>query len=148
MDHHYMRQALDLARDAADAGEIPVGAIVVYKNKIIGRGYNKPIQACDPSQHAEIVAIREAAQTLNNYRLPGAILYSTLEPCLMCAGAIAHARLARCVFGAHDLRAGAIETKLQVFGEGFLNHIPEITSGVLAKEARALLQEFFRLRRA
>ena len=143
-----MEQALAEARLALAAGEIPVGAIVVTKDgKIAGRGYNRPITAHDPTSHAEIVALREAARQLGNYRLTGMTLYCTLEPCVMCAGAMVHARIARLVFGAHDPKAGAAGSIYNVVSDPRLNHHPEIVPGVRESECRKLLQEFFEWKR-
>ena len=142
-----MQQALELARAAEAAGEVPVGALVVRDGMVIGRGHNQPIGERDPSAHAEIVALRDAARTIDNYRLTGSTLYATLEPCAMCAGAIVHARVARVVFGAHDPRAGAAGSVMDVLGHPDLNHRPEVVAGVEGGTAAALLQGFFRARR-
>jgi tRNA(adenine34) deaminase len=146
-DEFFMQFALSEAVAAGNAGEVPIGAIVVKDGQIIGRGHNRPIGLCDPTAHAEIVAIREAAKTVGNYRLTGATLYVTIEPCAMCAGALVNARFGRVVFGAHDTRAGAIESVFAVCSSGSLNHKVEATSGVCAEEARALMKGFFRARR-
>ena len=142
-----MRKALELAREAASAGEVPVGAVVVKEGEIIGRGYNRPISARDPTAHAEVIALRDAAQRLGNYRLSGCDLYVTLEPCAMCAGAIMHARIARLVYGAPDPKTGACGSVANLFGNPLLNHHATVQSGVLGDEAGALLQEFFAARR-
>lgn len=143
-----MEQALAEARKAFAAGEVPVGALVVTKDgEIIGRGSNRPISAHDPTGHAEIVAMREAAQYLANYRLTGMTLYCTLEPCVMCAGAIVHARIARVVFGASDPKAGAAGSLYNVLNDSRLNHQPEVVAGVREPECRQLLQEFFEWKR-
>ena len=143
-----MAQALAEARNALDAGEVPVGALVVSKDgEIVGRGYNRPISSHDPTSHAEILAMREAAQRLENYRLTGATLYCTLEPCVMCAGAMVHARISRLVFGARDPRAGAAGSIYNVVNDSRLNHQPEIVEGVRESECRQLLQEFFEWKR-
>ena len=143
-----MEQALAEARNALAAGEVPVGALVVSKDgEIIGRGYNRPISAHDPTSHAEIIAMREAAHHLTNYRLTGTTLYCTLEPCVMCAGAIVHARIARLVFGARDPKAGAAGSIYNVVSDSRLNHQPEVVSGVREAECRQLLQEFFEWKR-
>jgi tRNA(adenine34) deaminase len=148
VDEHFMEQTLAEARKAREAGEVPVGALVVSKDgKIIGRGYNRPISAHDPTSHAEIIAMREAAHHLTNYRLTGTTLYCTLEPCVMCAGAIVHARIARLVFGAHDPKAGAAGSIYNVVSDSRLNHQPEVVSGVREAECRQLLQEFFEWKR-
>lgn len=137
-----------LALQAQEAGEVPVGALVVKDGEIIGRGYNAPISGHDPSAHAEMQALRQAAQSLGNYRLVGCDLYVTLEPCLMCAGAIMHARLARLVYGAQDYKTGVCGSLLDVFAETRLNHHTKVTGGVLADECGAMLSAFFAMRRA
>ena len=147
-DEFFMREALALAQQAWDMGEVPVGAVVVHEGKIIGRGANAPISRHDPSAHAEMLALRDAAQYLSNYRLPQVSLYVTLEPCTMCAGVIMHARVSRLVFGATDLKTGAVGSVLNLFDEPRLNHHTEITSGVLAAECGAMLSAFFAERRA
>jgi len=144
----FMREALAEARAAADAGEVPIGAVAVYQDKIIGRGQNRVLRDVDPTAHAEIVAMRAAAKVLNNYRLTGCELYVTLEPCAMCAGAIVHARLERLVYAASDPKAGAAGTVLEVLNHPRLNHQMAVTPGILAEESAALLREFFRQRRA
>lgn len=146
-DEFFMREALQLAGKARDAGEVPVGAIVVLDGAIVGRGFNAPISRHDPSAHAEMMALRDAAQRLGNYRLPGVSLYVTLEPCAMCAGAIMHARVARVVFGAADLKTGAAGGVLDLFAETRLNHHTEVTGGVLAAECGIILSNFFAERR-
>ena len=146
-DLHFMAQALDLARAAASAGEVPVGALVVIDGEIVGRGANQPIGRRDPTAHAEIMALRDAARTLGNYRLPGATLYVTLEPCVMCSGAIMHARIARVVFGAADPKTGAVGSVVNLFQESRLNHHAEVEGGVLAEECGRLLSSFFAARR-
>lgn len=146
-DERWMRLALRLARRAGRHGEVPVGAVLVRGGAVLGRGWNRPIAACDPTAHAEIAALRRAAARSGNYRLPGATLYVTLEPCVMCAGALVHARLARLVFGARDLRFGGVRSKFRLADSDLLNHRLEITEGVLAADCAALLQEFFRLKR-
>lgn len=142
-----MREAMALARQAWDAGEVPVGAVVVQDGAIVGRGYNAPISGHDPSAHAEIVALRDAAQRLGNYRLVGCTLYVTIEPCVMCAGAIMHARIARLVYGAADAKTGACGSVVDLFAEQRLNHHCAVEGGVLAAECGALLSEFFAERR-
>jgi tRNA(adenine34) deaminase len=144
---HWMRRALSLAETAAAAGEVPVGAVLVRDGEVIGEGNNRPIAAGDPTAHAEIVALRAAAVGAGNYRLPGSILYVTLEPCVMCAGAILQARIERVVFGAADPRAGAAGSVFDVLGTTKLNHRVEVAGGVLAQECGGILQEFFRERR-
>jgi len=146
-DEFYMREAMQLARKAWDAGEVPVGAVVVLDGVIVGRGFNAPISRHDPSAHAEMMALRDAAQHLGNYRLPGVTLYVTLEPCAMCAGAIMHARVARVVFGAADLKTGAAGSVLNLFAETRLNHHAEVIGGVLAEECGIMLSNFFTERR-
>lgn len=147
-DRFYMQEALALAREAAACEEIPVGAIVVDPDgAIIGRGFNQPIIRRDPTAHAEVVALRDAALRMDNYRLPGCTLYVTLEPCVMCAGAMLHARIARVVFGAADPKTGAGGSVINVFSEERLNHHAEILGGVLAAECGALLSGFFASRR-
>ena len=139
-----MGQALEQARTALGAGEVPVGAVVVAADgAIVGRGYNHPISSHDPTGHAEIMALREAARSIGNYRLTGMTLVCTLEPCVMCAGAIVHARIARLVFGAYDPKAGAAGSIYNVVSDPRLNHQPEVVSGVREAECRQLLQEFF-----
>jgi tRNA(adenine34) deaminase len=142
-----MRRALELAREAEKAGEVPVGALIVADEKILAEGWNQPISSSDPTAHAEIVALRAAAEAAKNYRLTGATLYVTLEPCPMCAGAMVHARIARVVFGATDPLAGSLGSVTNVFAIPSLNHHPEAVGGVLAKECSAMLKEFFRARR-
>ena len=147
-DVDYMRRALELASQAQDAGEVPVGAVVVKDGEIIGHGFNAPISRHDPSAHAEMMALRDAAQNIGNYRLVGCELFVTLEPCLMCAGAIMHARIARAVYGASDPKTGACGSVLNVFAEQRLNHHTEVVVGVLAEECGLMLSNFFALRRA
>jgi tRNA(adenine34) deaminase len=146
-DEEFMRAALGLAREAERAGEVPVGAVVVLDGKIIGRGRNCPIAAHDPSAHAEMIALREAGLALGNYRLEGSTLYSTLEPCVMCAGALVAARVTRLVFGARDLRFGGVRSKFQVADSELLNHRVEVVEGVLGAECAELLLRFFNARR-
>ncbi|WP_122582063.1 tRNA adenosine(34) deaminase TadA [Pseudomonas viridiflava] len=147
-DQYFMREALALAAQGALLGEVPVGAVVVQNGEIIGRGYNCPISGSDPSAHAEMVAIREAAKAVDNYRLPGSTLYVTLEPCSMCAGLIVHSRVARVVYGALEPKAGIVQSQGQFFTQGFLNHRVLFEGGVLGEECSVMLSEFFRLRRA
>lgn len=147
-DEVFMREALALAREASRRGEVPVGAVLVQGGIIVGRGFNAPISANDPSAHAEISALRDAAARLANYRLPGCALYVTLEPCAMCAGAIQHARIARLVYGAVDPKTGACGSVLDLFAEGRLNHHTAVEGGVLATECAELLKNFFAARRA
>jgi tRNA(adenine34) deaminase len=147
VDADYMQEALLEAEKARDFGEVPVGAVVVLDQKVIGRGCNRPITDKDPSGHAEINALRDAASNLGNYRLTGADLYVTLEPCIMCAGAILHARISRVIFGAWDEKTGAAGSRLNLLESSFLNHQTSVVSGVLEQEAGKLLQDFFRSRR-
>ena len=142
-----MREALRLAGEGARGEETPVGAVVVVEGEIVGRGWNSPVARNDPTAHAEILALREASASIGNYRLPGATLYSTLEPCVMCAGALVAARVARLVFGARDLRFGGVRSKFRLADSDLLNHSVEVTEGVLAVECVELLQAFFRTRR-
>jgi len=146
-DEVFMRRALELARRAQEEGEVPVGAVLVVHEKIFGQGWNRPIAAADPTAHAEIQAMRAAATALGNYRLTGATLYVTLEPCVMCAGAMFHARIARVVFGASDPKTGAAGSIVDLFRNEKLNHHAQIQGGVLASECGALLNGFFASRR-
>jgi tRNA(adenine34) deaminase len=142
-DDNYMLQALALARHAAENGEVPVGAVLVIDGAIRGQGYNSPISASDPTAHAEILALREAARHAANYRLEGATMYVTLEPCVMCAGALVNARVRRLVFGARDLRFGGVRSKFRLADSDLLNHRLEIVEGVLAGECLELIKNFF-----
>lgn len=142
-----MREALDLAREAGKEGEVPVGAVLVSGGRIVGRGCNSPLSRTDPTAHAEILALREAAGALGNYRLEGATLFVTLEPCAMCAGALVNARIHRLVFGARDLRFGGVRSKFRIADSELLNHRVEVAEGVLAVECLELLQQFFEERR-
>ena len=144
----YMRQALEQAQHAWDLGEVPVGAVVVKDGVVIARGYNQPIGKHDPTAHAEIVALRAAAEALGNYRLPGCELYVTLEPCVMCSGAMMHARLAKVVYGATDPKTGACGSVVNLFEQEQLNHHTEVAGGVLADDCGAMLKSFFAARRA
>lgn len=144
----FMREALREADRAKAAGEVPVGAVVVMHDAVIGRGHNQPIGRHDPTAHAEIVALRDAAALIHNYRLTGATLYVTVEPCLMCIGAAVHARVARIVYGATEPRAGAIESRQRVYEHPSLNHKVTMVSGVLAGECRDRMQAFFEAKRA
>jgi tRNA(adenine34) deaminase len=146
-DEFFMREALYQAEAARCLGEIPVGAVVVRDRVVVGRGFNAPIGDSDPTAHAEIVALRDAARRLENYRLPGCELFVTLEPCAMCAGAILNARIARVVYGARDSKTGAHGSILDLFAEARLNHHTEIVGGVLAERCGALLSDFFAERR-
>jgi tRNA(adenine34) deaminase len=143
----FMQEAMELARQAAAAGEVPVGAILVMEGRVAGRGANSPIAKNDPTAHAEMLALREAAQALGNYRLEEATLYVTLEPCVMCAGALVAARVKRLVFGTRDLRFGGVRSKFRIADSELLNHRVEIVEGVLAAECMELLQNFFAARR-
>ena len=146
-DEQRMREALRLAAEAEKAGEVPVGAVLILENEIVGTGRNSPVHSNDPTAHAEILALREAAAKVGNYRLGGAALYVTLEPCAMCAGALVHARISRLVFGARDLRFGGVRSKFQIADSELLNHRVEIVEGVLAAECTELMQRFFSTRR-
>ncbi len=146
-DVDYMNHALELACMARDAGEVPVGAVVVRDGQIIGRGFNAPISRHDPSAHAEMMALRDAAQRTGNYRLVDCELFVTLEPCLMCAGAVMHARIARIVYGATDAKTGVCGSVLDAFGEPRLNHHTTVVSGVLAEQCGKMLSDFFASRR-
>lgn len=143
----FMNEALALAREAGALGEVPVGAVVVCDGEIVGRGYNRPIMANDPTAHAEVMALRAAGQVLGNYRMPGCTLYVTLEPCAMCSGAIQHARIARVVFGARDPKTGACGSVTDLFAEARLNHHATVESGLLEAECGRLLSDFFAARR-
>jgi len=147
LDESYMALALGEAKKAEAAGEVPVGAVIVADGSVIGRGYNQPISASDPTAHAEIIALRAAASAIGNYRLTGAALYVTIEPCAMCAGALVQARIARLIYGADDAKGAAVRTCMQVLDAGALNHRVAVTSGILADESVALLQSFFAARR-
>jgi len=147
-DQFWMNHALKLAREGAALGEVPVGAVVVdAEGRLLGEGFNQPIGAHDPTAHAEIVALRQAAQRAGNYRLPGASLYVTLEPCLMCCGALVHARIQRLVYAAKEPKAGAVESAFGVLGNSRLNHRVEVMGGVLAEASSELLRNFFAARR-
>ena len=147
LDHQFMQQALDQAKLAAMAGEVPVGAVLVRDGKIISRGFNQPIGNSDPSAHAEMIALRSAAQLESNYRLPGTTLYVTLEPCIMCAGAMLHARVERLVFGATDPKTGAAGSVLNVFSEKQINHQTLVEGGIMGDECGQILRDFFKGRR-
>ena len=142
-----MRLAIKLAKRAEDEGEVPVGAIIVRDDKLVSEGWNQPIENHDPTAHAEIMALRAAGKTESNYRLPGATLYVTLEPCVMCVGAITHARINRVVYGADDPRAGAAGSAFSLLGSDLFNHSLEIQGGVLADECSEILKDFFKARR-
>lgn len=138
-----MRLALELAREASEAGEVPIGAVIVRGGEIVGRGRNSPVATNDPTAHAEILALREAGRTIANYRIEAATIYTTIEPCVMCAGALVNARVSRLVFGARDLRFGGVRSKFQLSDSDILNHRIEIVEGVLGAECAELLQRFF-----
>jgi len=142
-DEDFMREALRLARLGGDTGEVPVGAVAVHGGEIVAAAYNAPISRNDPTAHAEILALRQAAEKIGNYRIEGVTLYCTLEPCAMCAGAIVTARIERLVFGARDLRFGAVRSKFQLADSELLNHRAEVIEGVLAPDCVELLREFF-----
>jgi len=146
-DEYWMQQALLLAERAEKLNEVPVGALVVRDGVVLGEGYNSPISGHDPCAHAEIIALRQAAANVENYRLPGATLYVTIEPCAMCAGAIIHSRVARLVFGASEPKAGAVSSHLQLFDQAQMNHRVQWQGGVLAEQASAQVQAFFARRR-
>ena len=146
-DEYWMRHALSLARRAWEQGEVPVGAVLVHNDRLIGEGWNRPIGQHDPTAHAEIMALRQGGKVLENYRLLETTLYVTLEPCVMCAGAMVHSRITRLVYGAHDLKSGAAGSLLDVLGHPGMNHQVELASGVLAEECAAMLSDFFRMRR-
>ena len=147
MHEDFMAAALEQAREARRRNEVPIGAVVVLDGRIVGAGFNQPIASADPTAHAEIVAMREAARVLGNYRLTGATLYVTVEPCLMCVGAMVHARVATLVFGAREPKAGAVESTQRAHEHAALNHRVAVVGGVLEDECRQVLQEFFRERR-
>jgi tRNA(adenine34) deaminase len=146
-DLAFMEQALSEARASATAGEVPIGAILVHDGNILARSGNRTIRDCDPTAHAEMVILREAARTLANYRLPGTTLYVTVEPCSMCAGAMIQARIPRLVYGCDDPKGGAVRSCFEILAHPGLNHRVEVTSGLLAKECAAILQSFFAARR-
>jgi tRNA(Arg) A34 adenosine deaminase TadA len=148
VDVAFMREALAQAALAAAAGEVPVGAVVVADGVVVGRGFNRPIGSKDPTAHAEILALREAAQALSNYRLTGVRLYVTVEPCLMCVGAIVHARVGTLIYGVPEPKAGAVSSAIPALNHPALNHRVEVITGVLADECREVLQRFFQARRA
>ncbi|WWH78395.1 tRNA adenosine(34) deaminase TadA [Erwinia aphidicola] len=147
-DEFWMRHALTLAQRAWDEGEVPVGAVLVHHGQVIGEGWNRPIGHHDPTAHAEIMAIRQGGKVIENYRLIDTTLYVTLEPCVMCAGAMVHGRVGRLVFGARDAKTGAAGSLMDVLGHPGMNHQVKIDQGILAEECAALLSNFFRQRRA
>ena len=146
-DQRWMRQALRLAKYAEEEGEVPVGAVIVRDNRLVSEGWNQPIKGHDPTAHAEIMALREAGKAESNYRLPGATLYVTLEPCVMCVGAITHARINRVVYGADDPRAGAAGSAFSLLGSDLFNHSLEVCNGILETECGEILKKFFKARR-
>lgn len=146
-DQYWMQQALSLAQKAASEDEVPVGALIVKDNQLISEGWNQPIQKHDPSAHAEMVALRNAGEVLNNYRLTGTTLYVTLEPCSMCVGAMIHARVKRLVFGAYDTKTGAAGSAIDLIHDAIHNHAIDVAGGVLEEESKLLLQDFFKARR-
>ena len=146
-DSLFMVRALELAQFAADDGEVPVGAVIVHDGEIVGEGYNQPISSCDPTAHAEVVAMRQACATLNNYRLTDCELYVTIEPCTMCVGAMVHARIKRIVFGALEPRAGALQSQFQLMENSPYNHSIVWDGGVLADQCGAIIANFFRQKR-
>jgi tRNA(adenine34) deaminase len=148
LDRNFMHLALEQAREALSAGEVPVGAVVVAANRIIGRGHNRSISDCDPSAHAEVIAVRQAAREIGNYRIADATAYVTLEPCAMCIGTMLHARIRRLVFGAYDDKAGAAGSVVDLCHDRRLNHRIEVNGGLLAEECGELLTTFFEARRA
>lgn len=147
LDIFWMQHALELAKRAESEGEVPVGAVVVYDEQVIGEGWNSPISDNDPTAHAEIMALRSAAKKINNYRLLDTTLYVTLEPCIMCTGAITHSRVKRVVYGATDPKAGAAESAFEILGRDSLNHQVDVARGVLATECGQILTDFFRQKR-
>ena len=146
-DEYWMRYALQLAQRAREQGEVPGGAVLVRGGKVIGEGWNRPIGQCDPTAHAEIMALRQGGKVLDNYRLLDTTLYVTLEPCVMCTGAMVHSRITRLVYGAKDVKTGAAGSLLDVLGHPGMNHQIEIACGVLAEECAGMLSDFFRMRR-
>lgn len=146
-DSDFMRRAIALAKQAASVGEVPVGALVVKDGQVIGEGYNQPISSCDPTGHAEIVAMRQACEVLQNYRLTGCDLYVTIEPCTMCVGAMIHARIGKIIFGAAEPRAGALQSQLRLMDRDHYNHSIQWQGGVLAEECSEIISSFFRRKR-
>jgi tRNA(adenine34) deaminase len=147
-DQYWMKQALNCAANAGDINEVPVGAVVVLDNKIIGRGWNKPISAHDPCAHAEIIALRDAAKNIENYRLMNATLYVTIEPCTMCAGAIIHSRIKHLVFGAVEPKSGAVGSAINILKQPYVNYDVSYEGGILADECSSIISAFFKRRRA
>jgi len=148
LGEHYMRRALELAKQGEALGEVPVGAVIVKDDQIIGEGFNQPISSCDPTAHAEVVALRDAASRIENYRLSGCTLYVTIEPCTMCAGSLIHARIKRLVFGATEPKSGVVGSNDNTLLLPHFNHSIETVSGVLAEECSAIMSNFFAARRA
>lgn len=148
VDEYWMMRALELAKKAQDAGEIPVGALLVKDNQLIASGWNRSIESHNPTAHAEIIALQQAGQVLNNYRLLDTALYVTLEPCIMCAGAMVHSRIGRLVYGAQDFKTGACGSYINIMERPGLNHYVEVTGGVLEETCSAMLSAFFKMRRA
>lgn len=146
-DHHWMQHAISLAKRAKEQAEVPVGAVLIHDDQVIGEGFNSPIRYSDPTAHAEILALRSGASAMNNYRLIHSTLYVTLEPCIMCLGAIVHARVARVVFGAHDPKSGAVMSAFDLGNTNKLNHRVDYVGGLLGDECGKLLSDFFRARR-
>lgn len=146
-DQTFMNIALEQAQLAYDDGEVPVGAVVVIADKVVGRGYNKPISSLDPSAHAEVVALRDAAKNIGNYRLSGATLYVTVEPCAMCAGCLVHSRIERLVYATTEPKSGVVESAMTFLESDFLNHKVKVCSGVLAQDAADIMSSFFKMRR-
>jgi len=147
-DEHYMRRALELAKQGETLGEVPVGAVIVKDDQIIGEGFNQPISSCDPTAHAEVVALRDAASRIENYRLTDCTLYVTIEPCTMCAGSLIHARIKRLVFGATEPKSGVVGSNDNALLLPHFNHSIETVSGVLSDECSAIMSNFFTARRA
>ncbi len=146
-DEQWMRHAMQLAAQAEQQGEVPVGAVLVREGEVIGEGFNQPISSCDPTAHAEVVALRAAAKRMNNYRLPNTTLYVTVEPCSMCAGSLMHARVGRLVYGAQEPRAGVVESQMALLSQEFFNHRIDVKGGVLAEECGRLMGDFFARKR-
>ena len=147
VDETFMQAAIEQAKLADKKNEVPVGAVVVLDGQIIGRGFNQPISVCDPSAHAEVMALRDAAKNVENYRLVNADLYVTVEPCTMCSGAIVHSRIRRVIYGATEPKAGVAESQEQIFSKPYFNHQVEVVAGVLAQECTDVIQAFFKRRR-
>lgn len=146
-NNDFMSRAIELAKYAESIGEVPIGAVLVFENQIIGEGWNQPIASCDATAHAEIIALREGCKKMKNYRLPNTLLYVTLEPCMMCVGAMIHARIEHCIFGAFDPKSGAAGSVNNIFEAKGINHHVKVTGGILADECGALLKKFFKTKR-